>query len=326
MKIVCTLSPDFFSSTGISFPEEWALQFIPFKSEALEPALADADCWFASSLQPLTEERLSWGKKLKLVQTLGVGYDKIALAYLRGRGVYACNGRGTNGVAVAEHAVGLMLTGLRRVGYYERQVFEGKFREAMRGYDGEGLHELGSRKVGLLGLGENGGATAGLLRAFGCEVYYHKRRRAPQEREEELRVRYLPFDELISSCNVLSLHVPSSPETVGMIGAREFGMMRRDTLLVNVARGEIVDTAALVEALIGGRIFGAALDTTYPEPPAADHPLLNLPLAARDRLTLTPHIAGVTAESKAAALRNVIGNIRCVERGERPKNIVNGLL
>lgn len=325
MNIVCTLSSDFFNGMAIKFPEEWRLNFLPFKSEALQEVLSTADCWFASSLQPLNSERLSWGNRLRLVQTLGVGFDKIDLAYARSRGIYVCNGKGSNGMAVAEHAVALMLAGLRRFTYYEQKVRTDGFREAMREYTGEGLHQLSSRRVGLIGLGENGGATAKLLQSFGCAVYYYKRTRLICEEEHALMVQYLPFDELISTCNVISIHTPSTEDTIGMIGRAQFAMMRPDTLLVNVARGEIVDTDALVEALCTGRIFGAALDTTYPEPPTADHPLVCLPEEARMRLTLTPHMAGVTAESKETALRNVIANIRSIERGERPSNIVNGL-
>lgn len=325
MRIICTLSPGLLNDVAIKFPSEWALEFVPYKSEALQSALATADCWFVSSLQPVDRQRLEWGAKLRLIQTLGVGYDKIDFAYTKARGIYVCNGKGSNGKAVAEHALALMLTGLRRASYYQQKVYAGEFREALQEYASEGLHELGSRRVGLIGLGENGVATAELLRAFGCAVFYYKRTRLSRQQESALHVQYLPFDELISTCNVISIHTPSTPDTVGMIGHAQFAMMQPDTLLINVARGEIVDTAALAEALCAGRIFGAALDTTYPEPPAADHPLLHLPDEARKRLTITPHMAGITAESKEAALRNVIANIRSVERGERPINVVNGL-
>lgn len=325
MKIVCTFSPSFMEHASVQFPAEWELQFVPYKSGDLHAAFSDADCLFISSLQPLGNEMIAHASRLRLINTLGVGFNKIDLDYTRGRGIYVCNGRGTNGRTVAEHAVSLMLAGLRRMTYYERRALAGGFREALQEYGALGYHELGGRKVGLIGLGENGGATAEMLQAFGCEVYYYKRSRADAETERNLRVNFLPFEELIKTCDVISLHLPASPETIGMIGEREFALMRPDVLLVNVARGEIIDTGALVRALTEGRIFGAALDTTFPEPPGADHPLLHLPEEARKRLILTPHIAGVTSESKERALRNVVSNIRAVERGERPMNIVNGL-
>ncbi|MDL2217765.1 NAD(P)-binding domain-containing protein [Christensenellaceae bacterium OttesenSCG-928-M15] len=325
MKTVCTLAPDFLNSMAIPFPPQWSLEFVPYKSGALMSALEDADCWFVSSLQPVNEEKLQHAKRLRLVNTLGVGFNKIDLDYTRERGIYVCNGRGTNGRAVAEHAVSLMLAGLRRLTHYERLALSGQFQYALLDYGVQGFSELGTRKVGLIGLGETGSETARFLTAFGCEVYYYKRNRADAETERSLCVQYLPFETLLKTCDIISLHVPSSKETIGMIGEKEINMMRPDTLLINVARGEIIDTGALVSALETGRIFGAALDTTYPEPPGTDHPLLNLSENARLRLILTPHIAGVTRQSKEAAIKKLVANIRAVENGERPRNIVNGL-
>lgn len=325
MYIVCTLAPDFLDHMRIRLPQEWEIAFVPYKGEALPTALAQADCWFISSLQPVHADMLQHAKRLRLIHTLGVGFNKIDLSYTRAHGIFVCNGRGTNGRTVAEHAVSLMLAGLSRMAHYANLAQNGGFQSAMREFGVQGYHELGSRRVGLIGLGENGSATARILQGFGCEVYYYKRHRAPKETEQALHVHYLPLDELLAYCNVISLHLPASEETIGMIGEREFARMQPDTLLVNVARGEIVDTGALVRALEAGRIFGAALDTTYPEPPKMDHPLLCLQEEARMRLLLTPHIAGVSFESKEAALKGLIHNVRAIQNGERPNHIVNGL-
>ncbi len=326
MHILCTLSAALFDDIDQLIPKEHTISFVPFEKEALEQALPEADCWFASSLQPLGREYLALGRKLRLIQTLGVGFNNIDIAFAKQRGIYVCNSKGSNGHAVAEHAVGLMLAGLRRLRYYDRQASASDTYAAAMPYKTSArLHELGSRIVGLIGLGETGGATARLLQAFGCKVYYYKRNRVSAETERQLQVTYLPFDELIATCNVISLHVPSTPETVSMIGAAQFASMPEETLLINVARGEVVDTAALAHALSSGRLLGAALDTLSPEPPPPDHPLLHLEPEARDRLTVTPHIAGVTVESKAASLHMLLENIRRLTQGGTPHNIVNGL-
>jgi phosphoglycerate dehydrogenase-like enzyme len=143
--------------------------------------------------------------------------------------------------------------------------------------------------------------------------------------EEELQATYCSFQELLCNNEVISLHLPLNKDTRGLISGKEFALMPPGALFINTSRGEIVDQAALAEALESGHLGGAAVDHFFPDPPPADHPLLNLSPAASDRFIATSHIAGVTAGSFARMLQEAVDNMRRVAAGEAPKYIVNGI-
>jgi len=149
--------------------------------------------------------------------------------------------------------------------------------------------------------------------------------RAPEKFENELGVTFKPLDELLATCDVISLHVPLTDRTTGMIGSRELQLMPEGALLINTSRGEVVDQKALAEALEAGHLGGAALDTVYPEPLPPHDLLLDLSASARDRLLLTPHIAGMTRGAMNRMLKGAIGNILRVASGEPPEHVVNGI-
>lgn len=325
MKIVSTFSRQSFELANVALHQNEEVTFAPFLSEEFFSALAEADCLFTSSLFDLNKEVIGAGKHLKLIQTMGVGFNLIDLDYAAQQSIYVCNNKACNSIAVAEHAVGLMLAGLKRMPHYERRAFSGEFAASMKESFVVGLHQLSHRRVGLIGFGDIAKAVAKMLGAFGCEIYYYNRTRADCETERAYGVTYLTLAELIRTCNVISLHVPAAPNTIDLISHEEFAMMGPDTLLINTARGEVINIEALVKALTEGRIFGAAMDTTAPEPPPADHPLLNLPPEARERLILTPHIAGATVEALTNSIQGLMGNARCIAEGRTPRNVVNGM-
>ncbi len=180
-------------------------------------------------------------------------------------------------------------------------------------------------KIGLLGFGNIGRAVATLAVAMGAAVSYFAPHRQSPEINRQYSVTYKKLDDLLATSNVISLHLPLNEQTRGLIGARELLLMPKGSMLVNTARGEIVDQAALCEALESGRLDGAALDTFAPEPPPADHPLFQLSAAASNRLLLTPHSAGVTLGSYKRMIENALENMARVMRDELPLNVVNGI-
>jgi phosphoglycerate dehydrogenase-like enzyme len=260
---------------------------------------------------------------LKMIHSEGVAYDKIDLQAASERDIFVCNNKGCNAAAVAEQAILLMLALLRKAIAGDREVRAGRQIQMKERSMVEGIAELGGCAVGLIGFGDIAKATAARLGAFGCRLFYYTPRRKPKETEEEFGVRYAALEELAALSDIVSVHASVTPETAGLIGAGFLGRMKPSAFLVNTARGEIVDNLALREALVAGKIAGAAFDTLYPEPVPADHPLIDLPESCKDRVIFAPHLGGITTGSFMRAHKNIWQNVGRVERGEEPANIVN---
>jgi phosphoglycerate dehydrogenase-like enzyme len=189
----------------------------------------------------------------------------------------------------------------------------------------EGIREISDCTIGLIGFGDIAKATAERLVPFGCKLVYTAQSRKDAETEERYHVHYLPLNELIAVSDVVSLHVPVTEQTRGMVNAAFLHQMKQDALLINTSRGDLVDNMALRQALIDGTILGAGLDTIYPEPTPADHPLVALPEECADRVIYSPHIGGITTSSFRRSHRMIWQGFDDYCHGIRPKNIVNGI-
>lgn len=310
-----------------SLPADWELVFCGLEQDSARilQVGADADYIFADAIQPVSAEVIQAMPNLKLIHSEGVGYNAIDCAAARARGIFVCNNRAANAAGVAEHAIMLMLAVQRRLVEGDTLVRAGRQIEAKGTFINEGVHELGSCTVGLLGFGAIAKQVALRLEPFGCSVLYNARHAAAPEEERRYGVRYAAVDEILRTADIVSLHVPVTPETAKMIDAAALTAMKPTAILINTARGEIVDQEALLEAIIAGEIAGAGLDTLSPEPVTLENPLLNLPAECAYRVTFSPHIGGTTVEAFQIMHRTVWDNIRAVEAGERPLNICNGV-
>ena len=278
-------------------------------SPAYRTALREADYLVGFVDALVGDELYRAAPKLKLVQLLSAGYDRADIGAARRAGVPIANNGGANSVAVAEHALMLMLAVCRRLPRQHSSVAGG----AWRGNRTPRVHELKDRVLGIVGLGTIGKKTARLARAFGMTVQYYDVARLDEDAEDALGVRFRLLGELLRTCDLLSLHVPLNPTTRHLIGARELALLKPTAVLVNTSRGPVIDEGALTEVLRAGKIFGAGLDVFDREPPEADNPLFAL-----DNVVLTAHLAGPTVESSTARLRNAFDNVERVERGDAP--------
>lgn len=252
--------------------------------------------------------------RLKHVQHQGVGYDNIDLAACRAAGVsVALTPEGTT-TGVAEHTLLLILALYRRLREAESALRAGGWPVwALRSRS----FELAGKHLGLVGFGRIGRAVARRAAAFEAAVSYYDPQRATPEEERALGVRYSALDDLLGEADVVSLHLPLSPATRGLIGERELGLMRPQAILINTARGALVDEAALTRALQEGRLAGAGLDVFESEPPLAHNPLLTL-----QNVVLTPHIAAGTIDAFRTKMRAVFEAIqRVAAGGEAPHRI-----
>jgi phosphoglycerate dehydrogenase-like enzyme len=247
-------------------------------------------------LQPVTAARIQANPALRLVQKIGVGVNTIDLPAAAQQRVAVCNMPGVNSRAVAEMSLGLMLMAARRMGQIAGQLRQGQWPipEAQQAQ----LFELGGKTVGLVGTGHVPRLLAPWLQAMGVKVLGHSRNPGPEWRHPNL-----PLNDLLAQSDVVSLHIPLTPETQAMFNAQRFAAFKRGAILVNTARGELVDEVALIHALEAGQLSLACLDVFAQEPLPADHPLLQ-----RGDVLATPHMAWLTQDMFQRALTVAIDN------------------
>lgn len=324
MKVLTSIPASRFYRFGAHFPDDWIIETlpVPFTVEDVKKH-KEVDFVFIGSVEVFTAEMMDALPGLKMIHTEGVGFDKVDVAAARERGIPVCNNRAVNNSAVAEHAVGLMMACLRRIPQNQAHLKAEGFVKTKKDYLAQGENEIGGKKVGFVGFGAIGKETAKRLLNWGVEIIYYDAFRPSAEVEKQYHAAYRELDDLCKEADIISIHVPVLPSTVNMFSADRFKMMKKTALLINTARGEIVDNQALADALENDEIYGAGLDVVYPEPMPEDHILFNLSEKAAEKLIITTHIGGVTNEAFERMLKNGIANMQRVARGEEPVNVVN---
>lgn len=251
---------------------------------------------------------------LKMVAVAATGTDNVDLAACRARGIVVSNIRNYSLVSVPEHCFALLLALRRQLRAYVADVEAGRWERSSRFcLLDHPIGDLAGSRLGIVGYGALGRKVAQLGRAFGMEIATTSR--SPVD---DADVRQLPLDELLASADVVSLHLPLTEATRHLIGARELGLMKRTALLINTARGGLVDEAALAEALLSNRIGGAGFDVLSKEPPLPDNPLLQLRLP---NFILTPHVAWASGGAMQTLADMLVDNIEAWAAG-RPQNVV----
>ncbi|HET7584414.1 MAG TPA: phosphoglycerate dehydrogenase [Gemmatimonadaceae bacterium] len=255
--------------------------------EALATAMESVDAVLVRSATRITRESLARATRLKVIGRAGVGVDTIDVAAATERGIAVLTAPSGNTLSAAELTLALMLAVARRVAAADRSMHAGAWeRKAFTGV------ELYGKTLGLVGAGRIGGEVARRARAFGMRVVAYDPF-LTEERAHALHVELAPLDDVLRQSDVVSVHVPLTDGTHGLVGARELGLLRPGAFLVNAARGGVVDEQALVEALRTGRLAGAAVDVYAEEPLPADHPLRTL-----ESVVLTPHLGASTVEAQ----------------------------
>jgi lactate dehydrogenase-like 2-hydroxyacid dehydrogenase len=294
----------------------WDEELPPSRTELLR-RVAGVDGVLALLTDRVDDELLdAAGPGLRVVSNYGVGYDNIDVPACTRRGIPVGNTPGVLTETTADLAWALLLAAARRVVEGDRSVRAGEWRTwgpmLLLGVDVHGA------TLGIVGFGRIGQAVARRAAGFGMRVLYHARHRVPEEVERATGATWVPLPELLAASDFVSLHVSLSAETRHLIDAAALGSMRRSAILVNTARGPVVDTGALVAALRDGTIRGAALDVTDPEPLPADHPLVGL-----DNCIVVPHIASATEATRGRMAAMSAANLLAGVRRERLPTPVN---
>jgi len=254
-------------------------------------------------LKRCTTDMIAAAPRLKLIQKIGVGVNTIDLDAAKARGVPVCNLPGTNARAVAELTLALMLAVLRRLTRFDSALRAGVWTDPVLQ---DGIGELGGRTVGLVGYGAIPRILAPILSAMGCEIMFTARRPVA-----DAIGRQVPLDVLLSTADIVSLHLPLTDETTNLISAAALSRMKPGAVLINTARGGLVDPDALVAALRSGQLAGAGLDVFDTEPIAPGSPLLTLP-----NVVVTPHVGWLTTGTFDRSFVLAAENCRRIAAGE----------
>ncbi|MGH2785174.1 MAG: 2-hydroxyacid dehydrogenase [Actinomycetota bacterium] len=289
----------------------WTVQAFNDPRDIPDAAAAEAEFLVVPPPAPVDAVTLARMPKLRLIQVPGHGFDHIDVAAASAAGVPVATvaSSGAEAHTVAEMAILLAGAASRRILPGDRAVREGRW-GTLTMLQG-GIFELAGKTIGLVGLGRIGREVAKRARAFDMRVIYHDVFRLDPEQERQVGVEFSELEALLGEADVVSLHAPLTNETRGLINDRTLGLMKPTAVLVNTARGPLVDAEALSRALRAGTIRAAAIDVFDPEPPAMDLPLKDL-----ENVVLQPHLAGVTGESILRILAAAMENCRRVGRGE----------
>ena len=282
-----------------------------FTMEELQQLIPRADAVIAGGKLP--GDVIRAGERLRIIANYGAGYDGVDVAAAAACGVPVTNIPDTVTDATAELAIGLMLAVSRRIGEMNLRLR----REESASLFGMGRYmgnTLRGRTLGIIGCGRIGGRVAEIARALGMRVIAYSRHGVDPRAAE-----YMALPELLSTADVISLHCPSTPETKNLLNRDAFARMKDGVMIINTARGAVIDHAALLDALRGGKVSGAGLDV-FPEEPAIPAELLAL-----DNVVCTPHIGTNTAQTRADMASACVRQILDALAGKRPENIVNGI-
>lgn len=275
--------------------------------ESVAERIKNADVVILNKIK-LNESNLSAASRLRLVCITATGYDNVDTEYCRSRGIAVCNVKGYSTDSVAQVTMALALSLYTHIGEYTRYVSSGKYTESgVHNYLKPPFHEISGKTWGIVGLGGIGRQTARIARAMGCRIIAFKR-----SADEEFEC--VDIDTLCRESEIISVHLPLTDKTRGIIGKAQLDEMRRGAVLINMARGAVIDERAAADAVKSGKLGGFASDVYSAEPMAADHPFAEI--MHMENVLLTPHMAWGAYEARVRCMNEIAENIRAFLRGE----------
>lgn len=292
-----------------SCPEGFTVKTLDEASyEQLLKEVVDADYFLVSGRLSIDKAVLDNAPKLKMIQRTGVGTEMLDLEEIQRRGIPVYVNAGVNARSVAEHTLALMLAALKRLPQINAQTHNGVWKKQQQGVT---THELYGKTVGLVGMGNIGRLVAAMLQPFGAKVLYTDVSRQKEEVETGLGLTYCySFEALLPQSDILSFHCPLTKENTEILNKRTLAMMKEDGIVVNTARGKLINPDDLYEALKSGHVKAVALDTHYEEPLKESYKLAEL-----ENVILTPHIGGLSYEAFANMMHEAMENIKAFEEG-----------
>ncbi len=290
-------------------------ELVPVSKEEEYKKITDADI-LVLRIFKADRKWIEQNKNLKMVLRWGVGYDTVDLEAAGERGIYVTNTPGANSDAVSELTIMHMLAAGRKFLCYTENINNGNWKPNV--FENQAFCLYG-KTIGIIGCGNIGRRVAKKVRVFGANTQYYDVVRLPEETEKELGIRFVSLEELMKTSDIVTLHCPLFEDNHHMIGAEQIAMMKDGALLVNCARGGLVDDDALLAAVESGKLMGAGMDVPETVPLPLDSPLL-----ANPNITITPHIGGSSSDVADNIIPILASDITRFLKGERPVNVVNG--
>ena len=280
----------------------------------------DADILLSDSvhMNPIPRQIIESAKKLKLIQCYTIGYDDIDIEAAREQGIPVANSAGILSKPIAEYTIMSALYLIKSIEYAYSEFMKGNWTQQELLNPKIQPLEFGSLTLGIIGCGSIGQEVAKLARGFGTKILYHNRKKLDEKVERDLGLEYSSFENVLRTSDVLSVNVPLTNETTGMIGADEIALMKKGAVLINTARGEVVDIHALAEAIESGHLRGAAVDVFENEPDIGECPMIGL-----KNVILTPHSSAISPDAVKRVPPKVMENLNRIYEGKPPVRVVN---
>ncbi|MGV3627037.1 MAG: NAD(P)-dependent oxidoreductase [Betaproteobacteria bacterium] len=310
------------SRVGVTPPKNTSIAYRKPDDADLPALMKQASAVVMPAVGPKLPAALFEGTTLKVVQITGAGVDRLDEAALKKLGIPVANVPGGSNSALAEYTTACASVLLRRFAWADAEIKKGNYVPFRNRMMADNLAGIDGATVGVVGMGVIGMAVAQAFHRIGCRIVYFDPALKDKSQAEAMNAKALALDDLLKTADVVTLHVPLIAATTNLVGAAQLALMKREAVLINGARGGVVDEAALAQALQDGRIAGAAVDVYSIEPATPDNPLLKLQGEAASRLLLTPHVAGVTRQSAAFLFRAAWENVQHVLNGGTVANRV----
>lgn len=292
--VLCLRPEEDFLQVGVVPPAGLSIAYRAPSDADVLALIQNARALVISAVGPKLDAALFKGSNIELVQVTGAGIDRLDQPAMARLNITVANVPGGSNSAVAEYVLASAITLLRRFSWADHEIRDGNYNRFRDRMVADRLSGLDGATVGVVGLGTIGGAVARAFHGMGSHIVYHDSSPLDADVVEAAGAESLTLSQLLGCADVVTLHVPLIPATEGLIGEEELGMMKPAAVLINAARGGVVEEEALAAALTDGRLAGAAIDVYGTEPPDPSHPLLALTGEAARRLLFTPHIAGVS--------------------------------
>jgi phosphoglycerate dehydrogenase-like enzyme len=319
IEVVCLRPEADFARVDAMPPPSLAVRYCGPADEAVPAYLMTARAMVIPAVGPKLPGTLFENTALKLVQVTGAGVDRVDPAVVKRHNIPVANIPGGSNSAIAEYVMTSASVLLRRLACADSEIKAGRYTDWRARMLTLNLGGLEDALIGIVGLGVIGLAVARQAQRSGCRVCYYDPGSPSAAAAAELQAKPVSLDELLSTADVVTSHVPLLPATTGLIGARELARMKPGAVLIQASRGGIVDEAALAAALQSGDLAGAAVDVYSAEPPGPDNPLFALTGEARNRILFTPHIGGVTRQASTFLFRTAWQNVeRVLVEGREP--------
>ena len=315
IDVLCLRPEADFTRVGVTPPKNLNIAYRKPDDADLPALMKQARAVVMPAVGPKLPAALFEGASLKVVQITGAGVDRLDEGALKKLGIPVANVPGGSNSALAEYTTACASVLLRRFAWADAEIKKGNYVAFRNRMMADNLAGIDGATVGVVGMGVIGMAVAEAFHRIGCNIVYFDPVLKDKSKADAMKARNLSLDELLKTADVVTLHVPLMAATTNLIGAAQLALMKKEAVLINGARGGVVDEAALAQALKDNRIAGAAVDVYSIEPATPDNPLLKLEGEASSRLLLTPHVAGVTRQSAAFLFKVSWENVQNVLNG-----------